>query len=46
VRVPIAVQVQLARIENAANGLAAAALYVRAVISGSYAFAIPESSRS
>ena len=40
-RVPISVQLQLARIENAANVSAAAALYVRAVISGSYAFRYP-----
>ena len=40
-RVPISVQVQLARIDNAANVSAAAALYVRAIISGSYAFRYP-----
>lgn len=40
-RIPISVQVQLARIENAANISAAAALYVRATISGSYAFRYP-----
>lgn len=41
VRIPIAVQVQFAHIENAANVSAAAALYVRATISGSYAFRYP-----
>jgi len=40
-RIPIAVQVQLARIENAANVSAAAALYVRAMVTGSYAFRYP-----
>ena len=40
-RIPIGVQLQLARIENAANVSAAAALYVRATISGSYAFRYP-----
>jgi hypothetical protein len=40
-RIPIAVRVELARIENAANVAAAAALYVRASISGSYAFRYP-----
>jgi len=40
-RVPISLQVELARIENAANVSAAAALYVRAILSGSYAFRYP-----
>lgn len=40
-RIPIAIHVQLARIENAANLAAAAALYVRASITGSYAFRYP-----
>ncbi|HUQ82030.1 MAG TPA: capsule assembly Wzi family protein [Gemmatimonadaceae bacterium] len=40
-RVPVSVQVQLARIENAANVPAAAALYVRALVTGSYAFRYP-----
>ena len=40
-RLPVAVQLQVARIENAANLPAAAALYVRAIISGSYAFRYP-----
>jgi len=40
-RLPIAIQVQMARIENAANLSSAAALYVRASITGSYAFRYP-----
>jgi hypothetical protein len=40
-RLPIAIQVQMARIENAANLSSAAALYVRASIMGSYAFRYP-----
>jgi hypothetical protein len=40
-RIPVSLQVQLARIENAANVSAAAALYVRATLSGSYAFRYP-----
>ena len=40
-RIPIAFQLQLARIDNAANIAAAAALYVRASVSGSYAFRYP-----
>jgi hypothetical protein len=40
-RIPVSLQVQLARIENAANVSAAAALYVRATVSGSYAFRYP-----
>jgi hypothetical protein len=40
-RVPVSVRVQLARIENAANVSAAAALYVRAILTGSYAFRYP-----
>ena len=41
VRIPLSLGVQLARIENAANVSAAAALYVRATVSGSYAFRFP-----
>jgi hypothetical protein len=40
-RLPIAVHVELARITNAANVASAAALYVRASVSGSYAFRYP-----
>ena len=40
-RIPVGVHIQLARIENAANVSAAAALYVRASITGSYAFRYP-----
>jgi hypothetical protein len=40
-RIPLSVQVQVARIENAANVSAAAALYVRAMVTGSYAFRYP-----
>ena len=40
-RIPISCQLQLARIPNAANVSAAAALYVRAILSGSYAFRYP-----
>ena len=40
-RIPVSVHVQLARIENAANRSAAAALYVRAMVTGSYAFRYP-----
>jgi hypothetical protein len=40
-RLPIAIQVQMARVENAANLESAAALYVRASVSGSYAFRYP-----
>jgi len=40
-RIPLALRLQLARIENADNQSAAAALYVRAIISGSYAFRYP-----
>lgn len=40
-RLPLSVQLQVARIENAANQSAAAALYVRAVFGGSYAFRYP-----
>lgn len=40
-RLPLSVGLQLARIENAANQPAAAALYVRAVFAGSYAFRYP-----
>ena len=40
-RIPIAFQLQFARIDNAANIAAAAALYVRASVSGSYAFRYP-----
>ena len=40
-RIPVSLHVQFARIENAANVSAAAALYVRATISGSYAFRYP-----
>jgi hypothetical protein len=39
--IPLSVQLQFARIENAANLSAAAALYVRAVVTGSYAFRYP-----
>jgi hypothetical protein len=40
-RLPVSLQVQLARIENAANLPAAAALYVRASLTASYAFRYP-----
>lgn len=40
-RIPIAVQVELARVRNATNLPSAAALYVRATVSGSYAFRYP-----
>jgi len=40
-RLPVSLQVQLARIENAANVSAAAALYVRASLTASYAFRYP-----
>jgi hypothetical protein len=39
--IPVSIQVQLARIENARNVSDAAALYVRATITGSYAFRYP-----
>lgn len=40
-RFPVTLQIQLARIENAANVSAAAALYVRASLMASYAFRYP-----
>jgi hypothetical protein len=40
-RLPMSLLVQLARVENAANEPAAAALYVRATFSASYAFRYP-----
>jgi hypothetical protein len=40
-RFPVSLQVQMARIENAANVSAAAALYVRATLTASYAFRYP-----
>jgi hypothetical protein len=40
-RIPISIRVQMARIRNAANVSDAAALYVRAILSGSYAFRYP-----
>ena len=40
-RFPLSLQVQMARIENAANVSAAAALYVRATLTASYAFRYP-----
>jgi len=40
-RIPVSIQVQFARIDNAANVSAAAALYVRATVTGSYAFRYP-----
>jgi hypothetical protein len=40
-RVPVSLRVELARIRNAANESAAAALYVRAILSASYAFRYP-----
>jgi hypothetical protein len=39
--IPVKLQLQLARITNAENVPAAAALYVRAILSGSYAFRYP-----
>jgi len=40
-RLPVSVQVEAARIRNANNVSAAAALYVRAILSASYAFQYP-----
>ena len=40
-RIPLSLRVQMARITNAANVSDAAALYVRAILSGSYAFRYP-----
>ena len=40
-RLPVSLLVQLARVENAANESAAAALYVRATLTASYAFRYP-----
>ena len=40
-RVPVSVRVELARVRNAANESAAAALYVRAILTASYAFRYP-----
>ncbi len=40
-RVPLSLRIQMARVENAANLPAAAALYVRAVLTASYAFRYP-----
>jgi hypothetical protein len=40
-RIPVALRVQIARIRNAANVSDAAALYVRAILSGSYAIRYP-----
>jgi hypothetical protein len=40
-RVPISARVELARVRNAGNESAAAALYVRAILSASYAFRYP-----
>jgi hypothetical protein len=40
-RLPVSLQLQIARIENAANVAAAAALYVRATLTASYAFRYP-----
>jgi hypothetical protein len=39
--IPVSLQLQLARIENARNVSGAAALYVRATVTGSYAFRYP-----
>ena len=41
VRLPIAVKLEFAQIKNANNQPAAAALYVRAILSASYAFRYP-----
>lgn len=40
-RIPVSIRLELARIENAANVSDAAALYVRAIVTGSYAFRYP-----
>ena len=40
-RIPISLRLQMARIRNAANVSDAAALYVRAIVTGSYAFRYP-----
>jgi len=40
-RIPVSLRVQMARIRNAANLSDAAALYVRAILTGSYAFRYP-----
>jgi hypothetical protein len=40
-RIPVSLRVQMARIRNGANVPDAAALYVRAILSGSYAFRYP-----
>jgi hypothetical protein len=39
--IPVSIQLQLARVENARNVSGAAALYVRATVTGSYAFRYP-----
>ena len=40
-RIPVSIRLQMARIRNAANVSDAAALYVRAILTGSYAFRYP-----